>query len=99
MRRSWSESGIALLGMEQWLAPRRQQAGRLYFSDRDCDHMNDEYASRYLHFDNIDVEQPDISSRCSRCGQQFSAEPKPNERMDDVLLRIRAKFDAHNCGQ
>lgn len=67
------------------------------FLDRDCDHMNDEYANRYLHFDNIDMEQPDISSRCSRCGQQFSAEPKPNERVDDVLLRIRAAFDAHNC--
>jgi hypothetical protein len=26
---------------------------------------------RYLHFDNIDMEEPYISSRCSRCGQEF----------------------------
>jgi len=54
---------------------------------------------RYLHFDNIDMEQPDISSRCSRCGREFRAEPKPAEQVDDVLLRIRADFDAHKCGE
>jgi len=52
---------------------------------------------RYLQFDNIDIEKPDISSRCSRCGQEFSTKPKPGERVDDVLLRIRAEFDAHKC--
>lgn len=52
---------------------------------------------RYLHFDNIDMEQPDISSRCSECGQAFRGEPKPGERVDDVLLRIRAEFNAHGC--
>ena len=39
---------------------------------------------RYLQFENIDMEQPDISSRCSHCGQEFRAEPKPAERVDDV---------------
>jgi hypothetical protein len=53
---------------------------------------------RYLHFDNIDMEQRGISSRCSCCGQEFRAEPKPRERVDDVLLRIRADFEAHKCG-
>ena len=52
---------------------------------------------RYLHFDNIDMQQPDISSRCSLCGQTFCAEPKPGERVDDVLLRIRAEFNDHEC--
>ena len=52
---------------------------------------------RYLHFDNMDMEKPDISSRCSRCGQTFKAEPKPGERVDDVLLRIRAEFNSHDC--
>jgi hypothetical protein len=52
---------------------------------------------RYLQFDNIDMEEPDISARCSQCGQEFSAEPKPGERVDDVLLRIRAEFEAHKC--
>ena len=53
--------------------------------------------NRYLQFDNIDMEKPDISSRCSRCGREFSAEPKPAERVDDVLLRIRTEFEAHEC--
>jgi hypothetical protein len=52
---------------------------------------------RYLHFDNIDMEQPEISSQCSRCGQTFKAEPIPGERVDDVLLRIRRAFNSHQC--
>jgi hypothetical protein len=52
---------------------------------------------RYLHLDNIDMRKPDVSSQCSRCGQRFEAEPKPGERVDDVLLRIRAHFDSHLC--
>lgn len=52
---------------------------------------------RYLHFENIDMEQPDISSRCSECGRAFTAIPRVGERVDDVLLRIRADFNAHEC--
>ena len=52
---------------------------------------------RYLHFDNIDVEQPEISSQCTHCGQAFKAEPMPDERVDDVLLRIRGEFNSHEC--
>lgn len=52
---------------------------------------------RYLHFDNIDMNKPDISSQCSHCGLTFKVEPMPSERVDDVLLRIRAQFDAHLC--
>ena len=52
---------------------------------------------RYLQFDNIDMEKPDISSRCSCCGREFRAEPKVAERVDDVLLRVRAEFEAHDC--
>jgi hypothetical protein len=52
---------------------------------------------RYLHFDNIDMEQPNISSQCSHCGQTFKAEPRPGERVDDVLLRIRYEFNSHEC--
>lgn len=55
--------------------------------------------NRYLQFDNIDMEKPDISSRCSQCRQEFRAERKPGERVDDVLLRIRADFEAHKCGK
>ena len=52
---------------------------------------------RYLQFENIDMGQPVISSQCSLCGREFKAEPKPAERVDDVLLRVRADFDAHKC--
>jgi hypothetical protein len=52
---------------------------------------------RYLQFANIDMQTPDISSQCSHCGQTFKAEPTPGERVDDVLLRIRAQFDSHSC--
>jgi hypothetical protein len=52
---------------------------------------------RYLHFDNIDIRQPEVSSQCSHCGQRFEAEPKPGERVDDVLLQVRAEFDSHLC--
>jgi len=52
---------------------------------------------RYLHFDNIDVEQPCISSRCSYCGQTFEAEPRSSERVDDIIVRIRCEFNSHQC--
>lgn len=52
---------------------------------------------RYLHFSNIDMQLPDISSECSRCGQGFRAEPNPGERVDDVLLRICAEFESQTC--
>jgi hypothetical protein len=51
----------------------------------------------HLYFEHIDMEKANISSLCTRCGKQFSAEPKPGERVDDVLLRIRAEFEAHKC--
>lgn len=54
---------------------------------------------RYLQFDNIDMEEPDLLSRCSQCGKEFRAKPKPGETIDDVLLTIRAEFEAHKCGE
>jgi hypothetical protein len=38
-----------------------------------------------------------IKGACSACRRVFVAEPKPGERTDDVLLRMRADFDAHDC--
>jgi hypothetical protein len=31
------------------------------------------------------------------CSRLFVGEPKPGEQMDQVLLRMRADFDAHDC--
>ena len=52
---------------------------------------------RYLHFDNIDMDLPDITSRCSQCGQSFKAKPGPGEKVDDILWRIRRQFNSHQC--
>ena len=52
---------------------------------------------RYLHFDNIDMDKPVINAQCSRCKREFTATPKAGERIDDVLLRIRGEFNAHEC--
>ena len=52
---------------------------------------------RYLHFDNIDMSLLLISANCSLCGFEFNEQPRPGEHVDQVLLRIRAKFDAHQC--
>lgn len=53
--------------------------------------------ARYLHFDNIDMSRPLIWSNCSQCGCEFNEEPRSEEHIDMVLLRIRARFDAHVC--
>jgi hypothetical protein len=52
---------------------------------------------RYLHFDNLDMSLPFISSNCSQCGREFNEVPVSREQIDLVLMRIRARFDAHEC--
>jgi len=52
---------------------------------------------RYLHFDAVNLDPPYVVSRCSQCGQEFSVDPKPGEKMDELMLRIRADFEAHQC--
>jgi hypothetical protein len=54
-------------------------------------------SKRYLHFDNLDMSEPMISAQCSECQKQFNAVPKENERIDDLLMRIRAAYEAHIC--
>ena len=52
--------------------------------------------NRYLQFENIKQGEL-IFARCSICKKEFRDDPKPTERTDDVLLRMRAAFDAHQC--
>lgn len=54
---------------------------------------------RYLHFDNLDMSLPFISSNGSLCGREFDEAPVSGEHVDLVLvlMRIRARFDAHEC--
>lgn len=51
---------------------------------------------RYLQFSLIELDQP-IHGWCSACDREFSAAPQLGERTDDVLLRLRAEFEAHDC--
>jgi hypothetical protein len=54
---------------------------------------------RYLHFDNIDLSYGRaITACCNACGRQFVGKPIGNERTDDVVLRVREEYDAHQCG-
>ena len=52
---------------------------------------------RYLHFDNLDMSLPLISSNCSLCGREFNEAPISGEHIDLVLMRVRARFEAHEC--
>ena len=52
---------------------------------------------RQLNFDNIDMSSPFISANCTLCGCEFNEQPRPGEHVDQLLLRIRAKFIAHQC--
>lgn len=50
-----------------------------------------------LQFDNIDVQGTEISSRCRACGQEFNAEIKPGQPIDEVVQRLRDEFNRHAC--
>jgi hypothetical protein len=50
----------------------------------------------FQFFETIEQDKP-IRGTCSACSRLFTAEPNPGERTDDVLLRMRADFDQHDC--
>ena len=51
---------------------------------------------RYLQFDNIEMGQK-ITARCNRCEKPFVGTPNTNERTDEVLMQMRAAYEAHQC--
>jgi len=54
---------------------------------------------RYLRFSNVMQRPEPIRASCSRCEKEFvGLYVSPNERTDEVLLRMRAEFEAHDCG-
>jgi hypothetical protein len=53
---------------------------------------------RHLRFSNLETGKP-VCASCSECGKIFTAEPKGKDRTDDLLLRIRAEFEAHSCNE
>jgi hypothetical protein len=56
--------------------------------------------SRFLHFDTLMAQGQPICARCDRCSRKFVGTYRaPKERTDEVLLRMRVEFDAHDCGR
>lgn len=55
-----------------------------------------EHGRTFQFIEKIEEGKP-IKGRCNLCNRLFIGEPKPRERADDVLLRMRADFDAHDC--
>lgn len=55
-----------------------------------------ELTRSFQFFEKMEQEKP-IKGICSVCKKLFVAESKPGERIDEVLLRMRADFDAHEC--
>ena len=53
--------------------------------------------SRFLRFDQIDIKQRNVSRICSRCKRRFTVHPGRGERIEEIVLRVREKFDAHEC--
>ncbi|MFZ3339674.1 MAG: hypothetical protein WA609_19635 [Terriglobales bacterium] len=50
----------------------------------------------FQFFETVEQGKP-IKGACSVCSRLFIAEPKPGEQTEEVLLRMRADFDAHDC--
>ena len=50
---------------------------------------------RYLHFNTFDLSAPSISSQCSACGHEFTADLQPGEQIEDVVERVRDQFNRH----
>ena len=54
----------------------------------------------YLHFGNLDMKSGvPVKGECSVCGQPFVGISKLGERIDEVLVRMRREFNAHNCNR
>ncbi len=52
---------------------------------------------RYLQFSTVEIGHS-VSARCTRCDRVFLEKPKAvGERTDEIILRLRADFDAHDC--
>lgn len=67
------------------------------FSGADLSRKVDELP-RFLEFEKIEQGAP-IEARCSDCDRLFRVSPKPGDRTDDLLLRLRAEFESHDCAK
>jgi hypothetical protein len=51
---------------------------------------------RYLRFENIETGHS-VTAWCSHCDRRFIDAPQPGDHIDEVLLRMRAEYEAHDC--
>jgi len=55
---------------------------------------------RYLRFGNLELKPGgSVSASCSACGRPFTGTTGSGDKIDEVLIRMRAEFDAHTCGE
>jgi len=50
----------------------------------------------YLSFSNIESDRP-VVAFCSQCGKRFETAPEVAKHVDQLILDVRADFDAHQC--
>ncbi len=55
-----------------------------------------EQTRTFQFFEKLKEGSP-IRGICSACNRLFTAESKPGERIDELLVRMRADFEAHDC--
>jgi hypothetical protein len=55
-----------------------------------------EQTRTFQFFEKMEEGNP-IKGTCSACNRVFVTESRRGERMEEVLLRMRADFDAHDC--
>jgi hypothetical protein len=53
-------------------------------------------AERYLSFSHIENERP-VVAFCELCGKRFEAQPEAGKSVDDLILKVRAEFESHDC--
>jgi hypothetical protein len=54
---------------------------------------------RALYFMVLPGSSATPSARCTVCKRRFELQPDPGERADDIILRMREAFAAHNCNE
>jgi hypothetical protein len=54
---------------------------------------------RALHFMVLPGTGATPSARCTICKRRFELQPRPEERADDIILRMREEFAAHDCNE
>jgi hypothetical protein len=55
-----------------------------------------EHPRTFQFFEKL-VQGSPIKGTCSSCNKLFIAESSLGEPIDEVMLRMRADFDAHDC--